>query len=384
MEAEVVAPPTPQSPINPDTLTSVTALARFEFEPGRSNDGSKVLMVEWQDDEHESRQHGSYHISWPGMRTVFPAHDQPADNIRRVFYLIPPGLAIPPHVTLAYHPPPETNATVHVEPQKKTFQPLPAIFTRELGATAKVSGKKGVLHTLWAKRRLQVLNGEIEAERAKKAEGIALERALDEKRYIEENFGLLTRPVPNDPVSIPQPTSDLASSPPLQSPKSAGGGGGGRRLSDKLKGLSLGTTDKDLQVRPNTFTNELHPLSPAVSDVAHSTFRSFRRRPASPQSGARSAESPAPTGPGAPSMRKVLAHEPPESIRSQQTASSISSFNFVNQSDSDNDDLFAVAIGPRSPDIAKSPFSFSLDDLGGSSMRKADESINSIFEGTNS
>ncbi|RMZ78167.1 hypothetical protein DV738_g4055, partial [Chaetothyriales sp. CBS 135597] len=297
MEVEVVAPPTPQSPVNPDTLTSVTALARFEFEPGRSNDGSKVLMVEWQDDEHESRQHGSYHISWPGMRTVFPAHDQPADNIRRVFYLIPPGLAIPPHVTLAYHPPPETIATARVEPQKKTFQPLPAIFTRELGATAKVSGKKGVLHTLWAKKRLQVLNAEIEAERAKNGEGsVALERAVDEKRYIEENFGLLPRPpaVPNDPITIPQPTSDLASSPPLQSPN------------EKLKGLSLGTSDKDLQARPNTFTHELHPLSPEVSDVAHSTFRSFRRRPASPQSGVGSAGSAAPT-------RKILAQEPPES-----------------------------------------------------------------------
>ncbi|RMZ82929.1 hypothetical protein DV737_g1801, partial [Chaetothyriales sp. CBS 132003] len=372
-EDEVVAPPTPQSPVNADTLTSVTALARFEFEPGRANDGSKVLMVEWQDDEHESRQQGSYHVSWPGMRTVFPADDQPADNIRRVFYLIPPGLVIPPHVTLAYHPPPETNTALHVEPQKKTFQPLPAIFTRELGATAKVSGSKGVLHTLWAKRRLQVLNAEIAAEQAKNVEGVALEMALDEKRYIEENFGLGARPPPIDPVSA-QRTADLATNPPLQSPKSPGGGGG-RRLSEKLKGLSLGTTDEDLKARPNTLTHDLHPLSPEVSDVAHSTFRSFRRhRPASPQSGAGSA------APAAPApVRKILAQEPPESIRRQQTASSIASVDFVAQPDSDNDDLFAVAIGPRSPDIPKSPFSFSSDDVGAFSKRKADTSANSAL-----
>ncbi|RMZ88330.1 hypothetical protein DV736_g4435, partial [Chaetothyriales sp. CBS 134916] len=368
MEEEIVAPPTPQSPVNPDTLTSVTALARFEFEPGRSNDGSKVLMVEWQDDKHESRQQGSYHVSWPGMRTVFPADDQPADNIRRVFYLIPPGHAIPPHVTLAYHPPPETNATVHAEPQKKTFQPLPAIFTRELGATAKVSGKKGVLHTLWAKRRLQVLTAEIEAEKAKNAESVALEMAVDEKRYIEENFGLLVRPAPIDPVSM-QRMVDTATTSPLQSPKSPGGG----RLSEKLKGLSLGTTDKDLNARPNTFTHDLHPLSPEVSDVAHSAFRSFRHPPTSPQSEAASA------APPASSVRKILAHEPPESIRRQQTASSIASVDFVTQPDSDSDDLFAVAIGPRSPDIPKSPFSFSSEDVGASSKRKADESSNATM-----
>ena len=339
---EHVAPPTPRSPVDPDTLTSVTALARFEFEPGRSNDGTKVLMVEWQDNEHETRQKGSYHVSWPGMRTVFKADDQPSDNIRRVYYLIPPSNPVPPQVSLAYHPPPKTKSTA--EPQKMTVFPLPAIFTPELGATAKASGKKGVLHTIWAKRRLQVLNAEVKQEEETNLEGIALEMALAERKFIEENFGMLSKPNKLDLSTIPQTTGPV--SPSLQSPKSPGG----RRLSEKMRGLSIGTSEKDLKSRPNTLTHDLHPLSPEVSDVAHSSFNSFRSGPASPRS-------------AITSVRKIVPQGPPESIRRQQTSSSIASMDFMTKPDNNEDDLFAVAMSPRSPDIPKSPFSFSSEDI---------------------
>jgi hypothetical protein len=339
---EVVAPPTPRSPIDQDTLLGVTALARFEFEPGKANEGTKVLMVEWQDDDHKLRQNGTYHVSWQGMSTVFRADDQPTDNIRRAYYLLPPGSSVPPHVILAYHPPPQARSAA--EPQKKTVLPLPAIFTPELGATAKASGKKGVLHTIWAKRRLQVLNAEIKQEQETNLEGIALEMALAERQFIEDNFGLLQKPTKLD-ISAVSPTTGPAS-PPLQSPKSPGG----RRLSEKLKGLSIGTSEKDLRARPNTVTHDLHPLSPEGSDVAHPSFSTFRKGPPSPNSAA--------------PPRKVVAQGPPESIRRQQTSSSVASMDFITRPDKTEDDLFAVGLSPRSPDDPKSPFSFATEDIG--------------------
>ena len=178
MADDSLAPPTPITPITPDTLTGVTALARFEFEAGRGNEGTKVLMVEWRLRDDSSRhQNGSWHVSWSGKRTVFPADDRPSDNIRRSYFLIPPGAAVPPHLTLAYQPPVTTDKASS-EPLSMTVKPLPAIFTPELGATAKASGKKGVLHTIWANKRLQSLDKEIRKEQEHNLEGIALEMAI--------------------------------------------------------------------------------------------------------------------------------------------------------------------------------------------------------------
>jgi hypothetical protein len=336
-----IAPPTPRSPISPDTLKSVTALARFEFEPGKNDSGTKILMVEWQDtSEDKARQNtGSWHVSWSGMRIVFKADDKPSDNIRRAYFLIPPGARVPPNVTLAYEPPPGSKATA--EAQRMTVYPLPAIFTPELGATA---SKNGVLHTLWAKKRLQVLEKEIDREQAYNLESIALEMAQAERTWIQETFGL-GKPPKLDLSAVPKLGGPA--SPPLQSPKSPSG----RRLSEKLKGLSIGTSERDLRARPNTIINDLHPLSPEVSDVAHSSFSSFRPGPASPRS-------------AAPSIRRIVPQGPPESIRRQQTSSSVASMDFITRPETTEDDLFAIAMSPRSPDIPKSPFSFSSEDIG--------------------
>ncbi|KAJ9614900.1 uncharacterized protein PV06_06242 [Exophiala oligosperma] len=346
--AEIETPATPASPVFPDTLTSVTALARFEFEPGRGNEGTKVLMVEWQDDDHARSKSGRWQVSWSGKRTVFPADDNPSDNIRRVYFLLPPGATIPPHVTLAYYPfaeKTEGSAT----PLRMTVNPLPAIFTPELGATAKAAGKRGVLHTIWAKKRLQVLDKEIKHEEEHNLEGIALEMARSEKSWIENNFGVAGKPPALDLTAASK--APLApTSPGIQSPRSPGG----RRLSEKLKGLTLGTSEKDLAPRGlNTPTREVHPLSPEASDLAYSSFSAFRNGP-----------SPASTA--APS-KKIVAQAPPEHIRTQQERSLAGSMDFMTNkkpTDSTEDDLFAVALSPRSPEDTKSPFSFSSADFG--------------------
>ncbi|EXJ61361.1 uncharacterized protein A1O5_11919 [Cladophialophora psammophila CBS 110553] len=346
----------PRSPILPDTLLSVTALARFEFEPGKGNDGTKVMMVEWQDDDQARAKSGRWQVSWSGKRTVFPADDNPSDNIRRVYFLLPPGAIVPPHITLAFYPPTdpmgstETPATA-LPPLGMTVNPLPAIFTPELGATAKASGRKGVLHTIWAKKRLQVLDKEIKDEEEHNLEGIALEMARSEKSWIENNFGLTPKP-PNLDLSSISKSPMGPTSPGIQSPKSPGG----RRLSEKLKGLSIGTSDRELNARGlNTPTRESHPLSPEASDMAYSSFGSFQNGPGSATST---------TG-----GRKVVAQAPPDYIRKQQGQSpATASLNSVGQTpkpdDPADDDLFAVALSPRSPDGPKSPFSISSAEVG--------------------
>ena len=356
MADDSLAPPTPITPITPDTLTGVTALARFEFEAGRGNEGTKVLMVEWRLRDDSSRhQNGSWHVSWSGKRTVFPADDRPSDKIRRSYFLIPPGAAVPPHLTLAYQPPVTTDKASS-EPLSMTVKPLPAIFTPELGATAKASGKKGVLHTIWAKKRLQSLDKEIRKEQEHNLEGIALEMAIAERDWIQDNFGLQPKPGTLDISAAAASQSPAPLSPALNTPISPTS----RRLSEKLKGLSLGTSEKDLAGKANITTSDLHPLSPEVSDMAYSSFSAFRAGPASPKSAS-----------AAPAPKRVVAQAPPASILQQQADESGHSLNFIsnlsnNVSTStadDPDDLFAVALSPRSPDIAKSPFSFSTAEV---------------------
>lgn len=230
----------PATPRIPNTLESITALARFEFEHGKSNDGTKVLMVEWEDYSDTRDADGLWQVSWSGKTTVLPADERTADNVRRFYFLLPPGTTIPPYVKLTYQPPSESSDAVQ-KPQHLRINVLPAIFPPELGATARTSGKKGVLHTIWAKKRLHVLEKEIRQERELNLEGIALEMATSEKEWIEGHFGITPRVPTLDTSSISKLPPGLGS-PSLTSPKTPGGS----RLSEKLKGLSLGTSEKAL------------------------------------------------------------------------------------------------------------------------------------------
>lgn len=96
--------------------------------------------------------------------------------------------------------------------------------------------KKGVLHTIYAKQRLSVLQKEIESEMKTNGEGVGLEMAMQEKQWIEDNFGVVLKPV-----------SDLPYSTSPSSPRTPGSG----RLSGKLKGLKLGTSASVLSAAPS-------------------------------------------------------------------------------------------------------------------------------------
>lgn len=338
----------PRTPTSPDTLTSVTALARFEFEAGKGNDGTKILMVEWEDeDKSRAAARGSWTVSWSSKKTSVPADETSSDLSRKLYFLLPPDTAVPAHLTLTYHGPSTSDTPVK---QKLTVYPLPAIFTPELGANAKASGKKGVLHTIWAKRRLQILEKEIQREREYNLEGIALEMALAERSWIESHFGITASQRLSLDLSTAPRSPTGSTSPSLQSPRSPGG----RRLSDKLKGLSVATDEKGLRPRGiNTPIREEHPLSPAESDMAYSSFKSFdRRRSLSPKAG---------------NVRKVVSHAPPQAVKNAQEQATAGSIGLnISQSTADGDlpeDLFAKALSPRSPDDTKSPFSFSSEEV---------------------
>lgn len=235
--------------VTPITPSSGSTRSRFEFETGKGNDGTKILMVEWEastEDQPDSSENNSelddWDVSWEGMGMVLPIRDvNPEDgtNLRRLYFLLPPGAAIPPLVTITptQGTSPGSNGT-HPPPTLHT-KPLPAIFTPSL-ASKQETGQRGVLHTIWARRRLAQLQDEISAEMRENGESVGLEMAMQERQWIVDHFGL----TPDHP-GMPQPTRlhiPQGSAGPAASPRSPVGG----RLGEKLRGLKLATSPAEL------------------------------------------------------------------------------------------------------------------------------------------
>ncbi|KAG2414964.1 hypothetical protein HFD88_006152 [Aspergillus terreus] len=331
---------------------AISALARFEFEAGKANDGTKILMIEWHDDDlpiqPSTAGPGSWHVSWEGKQAVLPADERTSDNTRRVYFLLPPHATIPPVVTLSYaaHPtntPDTTKTTSATTDNAIQLNPLPAIFPPELGATGRAAGKKGVLHTIWAKKRLQSLEQEIREECRHNVEGIALHMALQEKEWIETNFGLDNNSNSNNAAPVHDPSYPMGPATPV-SPTSGG------KLGEKLKGLKLQTG--------LSTEGQSHFLSPQSPDMAVSSFTSFHRVVAPP-----AAQN------DTPDQVRTVAHYPPQALQAQQeTAQAGSGFasmsGMARTSSADSgEELFAKALSPRSPDLPRSPFSFAPEAL---------------------
>jgi hypothetical protein len=122
-------------------------------------------------------------------------------------------------------------------------KPMPAIFPAGLGGSGEEAGRRGVLHTIWARKRLAELEAEIKAEAKENAESVGLEMALQEKVWIFDHFGLKSeKGVPEVPaLRIPTATMGPAS------PRSPIGG----RLGEKLRGLKLATSPLELAAASN-------------------------------------------------------------------------------------------------------------------------------------
>lgn len=137
---------------SPGTPSSPNAWARFEFETGCGNEGTKVLVVEWDPTINGSAGRSSeqvarnllddWEVSWEGKiprgnNEVKEIEDQ---STYRVLILIEDDAQVPPVVTI-------TQASTA---RRLVARPMPAIFTPDLGVdVTKAAGRRGVLHTQW-------------------------------------------------------------------------------------------------------------------------------------------------------------------------------------------------------------------------------------------
>ncbi|KAK0703837.1 hypothetical protein B0T26DRAFT_657170 [Lasiosphaeria miniovina] len=325
----------------PTSPSSGLALSRFEFETGKGNEGTKILMVEWdtvvaaqveptEKQEIRGPKEASeidWEVSWEGKEAVLPIRDADSDangKTRRVYFLLPPGAPVPALVSITPKGAHE-NIVLHTKP-------MPAIFLAELGG-AEEAGQRGVLHTIWAKKRLAELKAEIAAELKDNGESVGLEMALQERQWIVDHFGLAPQ------QGIPKPTRLHTPQTPVSpaSPRSPIGG----RLGEKLRGLRLATSPLELaaatqaaksaqpRARPLVTTASANPSNTAVSSFANSGGR----LPAKPSGNASVASLDAIVGSG------------------------LSTAAVGRSDDTTEEELFALPMSPRSPEMKKSPFS---------------------------
>ncbi|KAI0899388.1 hypothetical protein F4806DRAFT_252347 [Annulohypoxylon nitens] len=316
------------SPISP---ASPNALARFEFEAGRGNEGSKILMVEW--DPAPSGEEG-WSVTWDGKTTTFPVNEKVEDEDeevegrveagiqqrrQRVYFLLPSDAAVPPAVFITH-----TGSG-----RALTAKSMPAIFAPGLGVGSRDAGRRGVLHTVWARLRAAQLQEEIRAELRDNSESVGLEMAVQERLWIIDHFGL-------DDLRLLEASSGAAAVPvsplPPASPRSPIGG----RLGEKLRGLKLATSPSDL-VNPLGTHSQNNPHLPGPD------------RPPPPNS---KGDEVTPPRPGADPAAGVLSLDAVLGNSYQAAAAPPAT-----QSKETEDELFALPMSPRSPDMkTKSPF----------------------------
>ncbi|KAK7940803.1 uncharacterized protein PG986_013190 [Apiospora aurea] len=361
MAASTIDAPEPDIPAadtgpvdSPVTPSSQDALARFEFETGRGNEGTKILLVEWNPATGDSgrpdapvcSEQDGWEVSWEGKTTKIPAQsERDGSETQRVYFLIPSDITVPPVIQISHFRSGRVLST----------KPMPAIYTPALGVdTRKDVGKRGVLHTIWAKKRMSQLQNEIRREMGNNSEGIALVMAVQERDWIAEHFGL-----PNPDAAGQAP--DTRHIPPTpQSPRSPVGG----RLGEKLRGLKLVTNASDFTTSsPGKSPSPMHStdlvyfslylfaptrgealcswfflghqqhhlysLSPDTSDIAIPSTTAFA-------AGVAKMGTPGTVA----SLNAIVSGDEP-GAKSQET----------------EDELFMLPMSPRSPEMKKSPFS---------------------------
>lgn len=224
------------SPLDP----ALSALARFEFQSGKGNEGTKILMLEWNNSSSYTDASSApafspsaartWQVSWEGKSSHLPVDDEAPGTNKRVYFLLPPGAPVPPVVTIT-----------RPDGVSMTTRPLPAIFPPGLIAHSSETGTRGILHTIWAKKRLYELQNEMETEMRTNAESIGLEIALQEQQWISKHFGV-TPKAGTSAKADSSASSAPEALPGSVSPRSPIGG----RLGEKLKGLRLATSAADL------------------------------------------------------------------------------------------------------------------------------------------
>ncbi|KAK4180430.1 hypothetical protein QBC36DRAFT_30956 [Triangularia setosa] len=332
----------------PTSPSSSLALSRFEFETGKGNEGTKVLMVEWdasvtgqEQQQEETRAKkvekgadgvSDWEVSWEGKTSALAVQDidggvgvngSANGSTRRTYFLLPTGAPVPALVSIR-------RKGGQGGPVLRTM-PMPAIFPAEL-TSKQETGLRGVLHTIWARKRLAELQAEIEVEMRTNGESVGLEMAAQERQWIVDHFGLgPDHGVPKPTrLHIPQTTAGPTS------PRSPIGG----KLGEKLRGLKLATSPA-----------ELAAASQASNDTqrrAHSSLAtsSATALDAGGQAGRGIAVVSA--GAGVASLDAVIGNSLPQSS---------SAAGKPGTEDATEEDLFALPMSPRSPEMKRSPFS---------------------------
>ncbi|KAK2054842.1 hypothetical protein LY76DRAFT_618977 [Colletotrichum caudatum] len=309
------------------STAALFALARFEFETGKGNEGTKILMVEWDPFAAPSvlslttATSKAWEVSWEGKTNYLPASDKVTGINKRVYFLLPPGATLPPVVTIS-----------HPDGTTLTTKPLPAIFPPGLAIGNPDVGLRGILHTIWARKRLSGLQEEVEIEMKTNVEGVGLEMVLQERQWIARHFGVALK------TDLVQNATMIKSRTPQSpgSPKAPVAG----RFGEKLKGLKLTTSAADLVAgSAGTDTNSRSAdesahvrtisFSPAPSDIAVSSFSEILRQ----------------TTPGYP---------PVEGSVSLDALLSKSTFSSMQQDQDQEEGLFALPMSPRSPEMRHS------------------------------
>ncbi|KAI1810594.1 hypothetical protein GGS20DRAFT_169127 [Poronia punctata] len=337
---------------SPTSPTSTNVLARFEFETGRGREGSKILMVEWdcsraQGVEPSPEDRDGWTVSWEGKSTTYALddHDKGTSPMLRLYFLLPENAPIPPVVTISHPPTGRALAT----------KCLPAIFAPGLGVSPPDAGTRGVLHTIWAKKRLAQLEEEIHEELQTNSEGIALEMVVQERLWLIDHFGF----VDSNPRMPSHPALPLT---PL-SPRSPIGG----RLGEMLKGLRLSTSPADLTNTPGkqgSCTLSRDPIAPPAIPTFYSRHLTSLKgkTPQQPIQPSYTASVPnlsvpkpgygsgagAGTGTAVASLDAMIGNA---NGNTQPAAPST-------QTKDTEDELFALPMSPRSPEMKTSPFSF--------------------------
>ncbi|CAK7231508.1 hypothetical protein SBRCBS47491_007953, partial [Sporothrix bragantina] len=280
-----------------DTPTSPflsSALSRFEFETGKGNEGTKVLLVEWDglgtknnttSESTSAQEAHDWEVSWEGRAG---------------------------HNILA-----ASETAVDVD---------------DVGE----AGRRGVLHTLWAKQRLASLAAEIEAEMKANSESIGLQIALQEQEWVTEHFGV--GPPTDTSTSLPCLPSPESPTARIAMPRSPIGG----KLGEKLRGLKLATSPADLAA-----AFQFKPI--ASTSITRSAQATNAPRPAvfGSRGGLHTSIEPYP---GAHSSLDAV-------IQNSNAGGDTADISASGQRDDVEDELFALPLSPRSPEMARSPFS---------------------------
>ena len=260
----------------PTSPSSGLALSRFEFETGKANEGTKILLVEWStllggepSATGTKAESGDWEVSWDGkptplleVRDTDTALDPDTAHLRRMYYLLPPGASVPPLITIRNTAAPGSRVL--------RTKPMPAIFPAELSGANAAAGRRGVLHTRWGKQRLAKIEAEITAEIEANGEGVGLEIAMQERQWVVENFGL--EGAAGSKPAVPALQIPQSNTMGPTSPRSPIGG----RLGEKLRGLKLATSPTELAAASTQGT-----LFPGTSSVSSMLTRccSLQERP---------------------------------------------------------------------------------------------------------